>query len=91
MYDKHDGWLLTYADEKHLPHIRVSWYDGGIWMSGTCAVLAGETLEQAAERAFDAKLDPKGPSRGRRGDSVTIHPIEVFEKASWERKLSCST
>jgi len=78
-YDFSGRWVSVRADEAHLPHIRVSWYDGGIWMSGECAVLPNETPEGAAERAFHARHVPGGSVRGRVGDSVTISECLLFD------------
>ena len=79
MWNKYGQCVVVDAETAHLPHVNVHWYDG-IGMCGTCAVLPGETNEDAATRAFGATYVKGGATRGRVGESVTIHAVELFEE-----------
>lgn len=50
---------IILSENAHLPHVRASWYDGGIGATGVAAILDGETCEQAALRAFESRIATK--------------------------------
>jgi hypothetical protein len=67
--NQHGQTCIIQAHTADLPHVSVSFYDGGIYMGGECAVLPGETNEQAALRAFGRRIANKWL------DTLTVTPI----------------
>lgn len=63
---------LVCAETAHLPHVRVTWYDSGVWGHGAIAVLPGETGLQAAVRMFGYTIAPRWI------DASPVQPI-IFE------------
>ena len=74
MWTKDGQCVVVRRDQLHLPHIVAHWTDNVNGSCGTCAVLPGETDEQAARRAF-GRLIPT-----RYSDTLAVYRQPLFSE-----------